>query len=274
VCPSPRLRNSEQVQVIAAAGLRHRPIRRRPTRPRPPWSQRARPAARGDKLYLDALDYYRAALGQATELDSGLLNKIGITEPHDAAQSTTRCKAFERAIKATTAHYADAYNNRGVVYYESNGDTPPPFKQYRKGDCARTAQFGVLLQQPGSGAYSPRNRIRVRRFCRLSSTRWPLDPDVFERTSRAGVQAQLPSPRGSRPLRLHRGASSTPRWATPTSSLEYLKKAMEAGYKDLKNVSTRTSNSPRCARDKRFAELMAANTPASVAGISVPDYSR
>ena len=39
-----------------------------------------------------------------------------------------------------------------------------------------------------------------------------LDPDVFERTSRGGVQAQLPSP-GDRAPTTTRWRNSTPRWA-------------------------------------------------------------
>src|SRR5215467_5084888 len=72
-------------------------------------------ALRLEKAYLDALDYYRAALAKKHN-DHVLLNKSGIAELmllrwKDAA------KDFDRSIKANR-NYAEAYNNRGVIYYQ------------------------------------------------------------------------------------------------------------------------------------------------------------
>ena len=44
-------------------------------------------------------------------------------------------------------------------------------------------------------------------------------------------------------------------------SLEYLRKAMEEGYKDLNNVY-KDSEFAQLRKDKRFSELMASKTPA------------
>ena len=62
-----------------------------------------------------------------------------------------------------------------------------------------------------------------------------LDPDVFDRTSRMGVQAQLPSPE-DRARYDYTVAKLYAKMGLSDQSLEYLRKAMEAGYKDLKNV--------------------------------------
>ena len=83
---------------------------------------------RADKLYLDALDYYRAALSKKQN-DARLLNKIGITELmmqryHEAQ------KSFERAVRADH-DFADAYNNLGVILYESKRWNAA-IKQYEK----------------------------------------------------------------------------------------------------------------------------------------------
>jgi hypothetical protein len=43
-------------------------------------------------------------------------------------------------------------------------------------------------------------------------------------------------------------------------SLEYLRKAMEAGYKDLKNVY-KDVEFAQLRKNPRFTELMASNTP-------------
>jgi hypothetical protein len=90
-----------------------------------------------------------------------------------------------------------------------------------------------------------------------------LDPDIFERTSRAGVLAQLPSPED----RAHYDyvlAKLYARTGVPERSLHYLKKAMEEGYKDIKNVY-RDNEFSTLRNDPRFAELMAAKTT------SIPD---
>src|SRR5260370_462043 len=87
-----------------------------------------------------------------------------------------------------------------------------------------------------------------------------LDPAIFERTSRAGVLAQLPSPED----RAHYDyvlAKLYARTGVPERSLHYLKKAMEEGYKDIKKVYTDNEFSP-LRKDPRFAELMAAKTTA------------
>src|SRR6202049_2678719 len=70
---------------------------------------------RVSKLYLDALDYYRAALAKKPN-DPHVLNKLGITEIMMQRFKEAR-KSLERSIRADRES-ADAYNNLGVVYYE------------------------------------------------------------------------------------------------------------------------------------------------------------
>src|SRR5260370_35021468 len=87
-----------------------------------------------------------------------------------------------------------------------------------------------------------------------------LDPDIFERTSRAGVLAQLPSPED----RAHYDyvlAKLYARTGVPERSLHYLKTAMEEGYKDIKNVY-RDNEFSTLRKDPRFAELISAKTTA------------
>src|SRR6266446_9338606 len=83
---------------------------------------------RADKLYLDALDYYHAALGKKPN-DARLLNKVGITELMMQRYKEAR-RSFERAIRSDH-EFADAYNNLGVVFYEAR-KYGAAVKQYQK----------------------------------------------------------------------------------------------------------------------------------------------
>ena len=212
--------------------------------------------AQGDKLrvekfYLDALDYYHAALAKTND-DAHLLNKIGITELMMQRYKEAR-KSFERAIH-DDRDYADAYNNLGVVLYESK-KYGAAVKQYEKA-IARdnksasfysnlgAAYFGKRDFDPGVVAYQHAME---------------LDPEVFDRTSRGGVQAQLPSPQ-DRARYDYTVAKLYAKMGYSDQSLEYLRKAMEAGYKDLKNVY-RDVEFTELRKSPRFTELMASKTP-------------
>jgi hypothetical protein len=81
-----------------------------------------------------------------------------------------------------------------------------------------------------------------------------LDPDVFMRSSRAGVQAQLPSPE-DRAHYDYTVAKLYAKMGLSDQSLEYLKKAMEAGYKDLKDVY-KDVEFAELRKNPRFTELM------------------
>ena len=146
--------------------------------------------------------------------------------------------------------FADAYNNLGVVYYEE--------QKVRRGgegipsrNCDR-CEFGVVLQQSGRGAFSKKEfEPAVVAYQKAVE----LDPDVFERTSRGGVQAQLPSPE-DRARYDYTVAKLYAKMGFSDRSLEYLRKAMEEGYKDFKNVY-RDTEFAEVRKDKRFTEMVA-----------------
>ncbi len=206
---------------------------------------------RAVKLYLDALDYYRAALAKQPN-SASLLNKIGITELMMQRYREAK-KSFDQSIKADRK-FADAYNNRGVVFYEERKYSPA-VKEYRRaialddGSASFFSNLGAALFakkefEPAVVAYQ--HAVE-------------LDPDVFERTSRGGVQAQLPSP-GDRARYDYTVAKLYAKMGYSERSLEYLRKAMEEGYKDFKNVY-KDAEFAGLRKDKRFAELVAAKPP-------------
>jgi len=206
---------------------------------------------RADKLYLDALDYYHAALLKKPD-DARLLNKIGITELMMQRYKQAR-KAFEHAIKSEQ-EFADAYNNLGVVLYETQR-YGAAVKQYEKA-IARDGSSASFFSNLGAAYFSKRDfEPAVAAYQHALE----LDPDVFERTSRAGVQAQLPSPE-DRARYDYTVAKLYAKMGFSDQSLEYLRKAMEAGYKDMKNVY-KDADFAELRKNPRFTVLMASKMP-------------
>jgi tetratricopeptide (TPR) repeat protein len=206
---------------------------------------------RGEKLYLDALDYYHAALAKQTN-DAHLLNKIGITELLMQRYREAK-KSFERAIHYDHT-FADAYNNLGVVYYEAR-KYGAAVKQYEKaiGKDSSSASFFSNL---GAAYFSKRE---FERAVAAYQHALELDPEVFARTSRSGVQAQLPSP-ADRARYNYTVAKLYAKMGFSEQSLEYLRRAMESGYKDLKNVY-KDVEFAELRKSPRFTELMASKAP-------------
>jgi len=202
---------------------------------------------RAQKLYLDALDYYRAALAKKPN-SASLLNKIGITNLMMQRNHEAK-RWFDQSLKADRK-FADAYNNRGVALYEEK-KYGAAIKEYRRA-IALDGQSASFYSNLGAALFAKKEfEPAVRAYGRAVE----LDPDVFERTSRGGVQAQLPSP-GDRARYDFTVAKLYAKMGYADRSLEYLKKALEAGYKDFNNVY-KDSEFAELRKDKRFAELMA-----------------
>jgi tetratricopeptide (TPR) repeat protein len=206
---------------------------------------------RAEKLYLDALDYYRAALAKKAN-DACLLNKIGITELMMQRYREAR-KSFERAIRSDH-DFANAYNNLGVVFYEGK-KYGAAVKQYQKA-IAKDANSASFFSNLGAAYFSKRDFDPA---VAAYQHALELDPEVFGRTSRAGVQAQLPSPE-DRARYDYTVAKLYAKMGFSEQSLEYLRRAMEAGYKDLKNVY-KDVDFAELRKNPRFTELMASKTP-------------
>ena len=203
------------------------------------------------KLYLDALDYYRAAIAKEPK-SARLLNKVGITDLMMQRYRDAR-KAFDQSIKCDR-QYADAYNNLGVVLYEERRYSAA-VKEYRRA-IAIDGGSASFFSNLGAALFSKKEfDPAVVAYQRAME----IDPDVFVRTSRGGVQAQLPSPED----RAHYDYTVAKLYAKAglsDRSLEYLRKAMEEGYKDFKNVY-KDIEFAELRKDKRFTELVAAKTP-------------
>jgi tetratricopeptide (TPR) repeat protein len=207
---------------------------------------------RAEKNYLDALDYYHAALTRKLNV-AALYNKVGITELMMQRYKEAK-KNFERAIKSDRK-MADAYNNLGVVYYEMK-NYGKAIKNYKKAIELR-ADGASFFSNLGAAYFS---RKDFENAVMAYHNALVLDPEILERTSRAGITAQLPSPED----RAHYDyvmAKLYAKMGIADRSLEHLRRAMEEGYKDIANVY-KDSEFTGLRQDPRFTELMAAKVPA------------
>jgi tetratricopeptide (TPR) repeat protein len=232
----------------------------------PPPLHRAEPPApgatakelesRGDQLqsekyYLDAIDYYQAAQRKDPH-NAVLINKVGMQQLMLHRWKEAR-RNFDLAIK-TDKKYANAYANMAVVYYEETSYTKS-IRYYDKA-ISLDGDEAVFFNNRAAAFFA---RKQYQNAMADYARALQLEPDIFDRAARGqGVQAKLPSPQDI----AHYDyvlAKLFARSGSPDRSLHYLKKAMEEGYKDIKNVY-RDEEFSSLRRDPRFAELMAAKT--------------
>lgn len=201
---------------------------------------------RVQKLYADAIDYYRAALSKTSHPDS-VHNKMGIAELLMLRLGEAK-KSFERAIKSNKAN-AEAYNNLGVVHYEER-NYRRAIKYYNKAIelSPDSASFHSNL---GSAYFSKKDYERANREYARALT---LDPEVFEHHSAAGISMHATTledrARFSYVIaRMYAKSGDTER------CLQYLRKAMEEGFAVAQNFA-KDREFDGFRKDARFISLL------------------
>jgi tetratricopeptide (TPR) repeat protein len=206
---------------------------------------------RARKEYLDAIDYYRAAI--ANQSGAPVYNKLGIAELmleryRDAGRD------FERAIKLDRK-FAEPYNNRGVVDY----------KRKKYGSAIKRYKKAIELVPDSASFYSNLGaayfaKKQFERASQAYAEAIRLDPEVFEHTSHTGIAAQLVSSED----RAHYEfvlAKLYAKVGDSDRSITFLRKAMEDGYKGVGEANT-APEFAELRKDTRFAELMKQKPPA------------
>jgi tetratricopeptide (TPR) repeat protein len=137
---------------------------------------------RGQKAYLDSIDYYRAAIKKQ---DSAVLhNKVGICLLLLRRDSEAR-KEFQRALKIDKS-YPEAYNNLGALYYNDR-KYGSAVKEYKKAIKLNetNASFHSNL---GTAYFSQKDFDNATKEYQRAMT---LDPGIFERSPSGGVSVKL-----------------------------------------------------------------------------------
>jgi tetratricopeptide (TPR) repeat protein len=202
-------------------------------------------ALRFQKRYLDSLDFYFAAM--AKQPSALLWNKEGMAYLFlQRIPEATKC--FDRAIKADKMA-PEGYNNRGYMEQRQQNYNKA-LKYYRKA-LALQPNDAVFHYNMGS-SYFGKHQYDL--AAQQYHAAYALDPDIFNRVSRIGVMAQSGSPE-DRAAFSFMVAKMYAQAGDFEHSLEYLRKAMEEGYKDIKKVYT-DSEFATLRTDKRFEELM------------------
>jgi tetratricopeptide (TPR) repeat protein len=207
----------------------------------------------GDKNYLDAIDYYEAAL-RKSPTSAVLMNKVGMSQLLLRRYKEAH-KSFERAIK-TDKSYANAYANMAVVYYQE-ASYARSIKYYDKAIQLDDSQAVFYNNRAASEFVKKQFEKAMADYSKALQ----LDPEILERAARgAGIQAKLPSP-GDIAHYDYVIAKLFALNGSADRSLHYLKKAMEEGYPKIKDVY-KDAEFSTLRKDPRFAELMAAKTVA------------
>jgi len=200
---------------------------------------------RGQKRYFDAVDYYHAAL--AKEATPIRYNKLGMAYLF-LQQNKEALKAFDQALKLDK-NCAEAWNNHGFV------------EQIKKnyGKAVKYYEHALLLRPEAptfhyniASVYFAEHKYQL--AAQEYRAAYLIDPDIFNRVSRMGILAQTSSPE-DRAAFSFMVAKMYAQAGDVDHCLEYLRKAMEEGYRDIKKVYTE-SDFATLRTDKRFTELM------------------
>ena len=201
---------------------------------------------RAEKRFLDSIDFYDAAIAkQPTAL---LWNKKGMSylllqHPEKAS------KCFDHAIKLDK-NAPEGYNNRGYIE-QMKKKYDKAIKYYQKAGKLRPSD-AVFQYNIGSSYFCMHEYAKAAESYKAA---FALDPNIFIRVSRMGVMAQATSPE-DRAAFSFMVAKMYAKAGNVDQSLEYLRKAMENGYKHINDVY-KDQEFATLRTDKRFEELMA-----------------
>jgi tetratricopeptide (TPR) repeat protein len=197
-----------------------------PQAPNPPLSVETR----GDifmarKMYREAIDVFR----EDQSKNPVVLNKIGIAY-HQMQQLDNARKYYQQAIRLKP-DYAEAINNLGTVYYAQRS-FGKAIRYYRK--ALKYAPNSASIYSNLGTAYFARKKYKE--AMETYQTALKLDPNVFENHSSYGVL--LEERNVEERAKFHFNMAELYAQAGRNElALQYLRKALEEGFKDKKKIA-------------------------------------
>jgi tetratricopeptide (TPR) repeat protein len=206
-----------------------------------PTANNLTPEMRGDifmarKMYREAIDVFR----EGSPKDPVLLNKQGIAF-HQLLQLDNAKKSYEKAVKLKP-DYVEAINNLGTIYYTK--------KSFRRAISYYKKALKIAPESPKSAsiymnlgtAYFARKKYKDATEAYQTAMR--LDPDVFERHGSFGVMLEERTVEDRAKFHYYL-AKLYAKQGRNELSLQYLRKALEEGFKEKKKLE----------EDPEFAEM-------------------
>ncbi|MCX6615055.1 MAG: tetratricopeptide repeat protein [Acidobacteria bacterium] len=217
-----------------------------------PQSDRETLEKRGDvfmarKDYREAANTYRQAI-QLDPRNAVLHNKLGISYQQQTRLNDAK-KSYERAIKLN-GKYSEAINNLGTIHY-TRKKYGTAISQYQKA-LAIAPDSASIYSNLGTAWFARKKYDDAFAAYRKALE---LDPEVFEHKSTYGVLLQERSVEDR--ARFHYYLAKTYAAAGNLErALEYLKKALEEGFKEKDKIADDPSF-VELIKTEPFAQLMA-----------------
>jgi tetratricopeptide (TPR) repeat protein len=199
------------------------------------------------KQYREAIEVFR----QGPPKDPVLWNKTGIAY-HQLLQLDSALKSYQKAV-SLKKDYLEAINNIGTVYYaRKNFRRAITYYQRALKLAPQTSRLAAIYNNLGTAEFS---RKQYKEAADSFQTAMSLDPDVFEHSSTYGVMLEERSVQ-ERAKYHYYVAKLYAKNGRNELALQYLRKALEEGLKEKKQLTT----DPEFAslRDtKEFKDLLA-----------------
>jgi tetratricopeptide (TPR) repeat protein len=176
------------------------------------------------KMYREAIDVFR----EDKSKNAVIANKIGIAY-HQMQQLENARKSYEQAIRLKP-DYAEAINNIGTVYYarKSFGRATRYYQRALK----YTPKSASIYSNLGTAYFA---RKKYKEAMEIYQTALKLDPNVFENHGSYGVLLEERSVEERAKFHFHL-AKLYAQAGRNELALQYLRKALEEGFKDKKKM--------------------------------------
>jgi tetratricopeptide (TPR) repeat protein len=238
---------AQQNPNISAANLRPATVERlQPPRP-------LSPETRGDiymarKMYREAIDTYR----EGPSNSAVLANKIGIAF-HQLLQFNLAKKYYERSMKLDPK-YPEAINNLGTIYY-GNKKYGHAIRLYKRALKSYGEHPPASVYANLGAAWFSRKQYKRSMVCYSEALK--IDPNVFEHHSNVGTLMQERTIAERALFHLYM-AKLYAKSGANDRALIYLRKALEEGVKDRKDIPTMPEFAS-LKKDPAFQQLLAEN---------------